>query len=145
MIQTYKSFRQLEQKKQNISPVKQRILQFVEQLNISKRQFYENTSISRGTLDNYSGITEETLAKLFAKYKNINPIWLFTGNGDMLLNEEKHHLQSNIVLEPQEEYIRCKHCIDKERIISNQAERIEELKDTISILKDNCSAKRNLA
>ena len=46
---------------QNISPIKQRILQFVANLGISKREFYSLTGISRGTLESKTGITEDTL------------------------------------------------------------------------------------
>ena len=53
---------------QNISPIKQRILQFVANLGISKREFYSLTGISRGTLESKTGITEDTLTKLFTTY-----------------------------------------------------------------------------
>ena len=68
---------------QNISPIKQRILQFIEALNVSKRQFYEETGISRGTLESNTGITENIMAKILAKYQNISPLWLLTGKGPM--------------------------------------------------------------
>lgn len=84
------------------SPIKQRILQFVDSLGISKRDFYSKTGISRGTLENNAGITEDTITKLFAVYKNINPFWLINGEGEMVknatttpltINEEIHRLQ----------------------------------------------------
>ena len=53
---------------QNISPIKQRILQFVANLGISKREFYSLTGISRGTLESKTGITEDTLTKLIPTY-----------------------------------------------------------------------------
>lgn len=85
--QSYKSFRHLQEKRQIISPVKQRILSFVDFIGISKRKFYEATGISRGTLDNKSSINEDTLAKLIATYDQLNIEWLFTGKGEMLINE----------------------------------------------------------
>jgi len=75
----------VQQKEQKISPFKQRILQYVEYLGISKREFYAQTGISRGTLDNHTGLTEETLAKIFATYKNISATWLLHGTGEMLI------------------------------------------------------------
>lgn len=68
---------------QNISPIKQRILYFVGNLGISKREFYEKTGISRGTLESKTGITEDTITKFFAAYPEINPIWLLTGRGEI--------------------------------------------------------------
>ncbi len=74
----------MQQELQNISPIKQRILQFLESLNISKRKFYEFTGISRGTLESYTGITEETLAKFIAAYPMVNQEWLIRGIGMMV-------------------------------------------------------------
>jgi SOS-response transcriptional repressor LexA len=69
---------------QNISPIKQRILLFADTLGISKRKFYENIGVSRGTLESTSGITEDVMAKFIAKYSEINLSWLLVGEGEML-------------------------------------------------------------
>lgn len=73
----------MQEKIQKISPVKQRILHFVDTLGISKRDFYAKTGISRGTLESKTGITEETITKLFAIYPNIDSAWLLTGQEDV--------------------------------------------------------------
>ncbi|MFR4039085.1 MAG: hypothetical protein ACLTZT_15970, partial [Butyricimonas faecalis] len=73
---------------QNISPIKQRILQFVANLGISKREFYSLTGISRGTLESKTGITEDTLTKLFTTYPNLSPIWIFTGKGEKFQSQQ---------------------------------------------------------
>lgn len=80
----------MHEKIQKFSPIKKRILQFVDYLNISKREFYAKTGISRGTLDNNSGITEDILTKIFANYSEISPLWLITGEGSMLISEIFH-------------------------------------------------------
>ncbi len=74
---------------QNISPIKQRILQYVDSLGISKRDFYAKTGISRGTLESNTGITEDTVAKFIAIYENINLEWLFAGRGEMFKIESE--------------------------------------------------------
>lgn len=74
----------MQKKRQNISPIKERILQFVETLNVSKRDFYSQIGVSRGTLEANTGITEDIVAKFIAKYPGISPDWLLTGNGPML-------------------------------------------------------------
>ena len=81
----------MHEKIQKFSPIKKRILQFVDYLNISKREFYAKTGISRGTLDNNSGITEDILTKIFANFSEISPLWLITGEGSMLISEKIHH------------------------------------------------------
>lgn len=74
----------MQEKIQKLSPIKQRILKLIDCLGISKREFYAKTGISRGTLESNTGITEETMTKVFAIYRNINPEWLLTGKGEMM-------------------------------------------------------------
>ncbi|HOU69694.1 MAG TPA: S24 family peptidase [Paludibacteraceae bacterium] len=79
----------MQEKEQKISPIKQRILQFADSLRISKREFYANIDVSRGTLESKTGITEDVVAKFIAKYPQISPSWLLTGEGSMLKSEIK--------------------------------------------------------
>jgi len=72
----------VQEKEQKISPIKQRILHFVANLGISKREFYARTGISRGTLESNTGITEDILAKFIATYPEVNIQWLLTGDGE---------------------------------------------------------------
>lgn len=72
---------------QKISPIKERILKFTDTLDISKREFYKKTGISRGTLESSTGITEETLAKFIATFKELSLEWILTGEGPMLRSD----------------------------------------------------------
>ena len=72
----------MQEKEQKISPIKQRILKFVESLGISKREFYAKIGVSRGTLESKTGITEDVLAKFIATYPNVSVEWLLTGDGN---------------------------------------------------------------
>jgi len=67
------------QKEQNISTVKQRILQFVNDSGMTHREFYLKSGVSRGTLTNKTGISEETLAKIFATFPSLNKNWVING------------------------------------------------------------------
>lgn len=73
---------------QKISPIKQRVLQFADTLGISKRDFYINIGVSRGTLESNTGITEDVVAKFIATYPDINTDWLITGRGAMFFSDE---------------------------------------------------------
>lgn len=84
----------MQEKKQNISPIKNRILEFIATIGISKREFYEKTGISRGTLESNTSITENIITKFFATYKNVNPIWILTGEGTMSGVLKSHTLSS---------------------------------------------------
>lgn len=74
----------MQEKEQKNSPIKQRILQFADNLGISKRKFYEEIGVSRGTLEAKTGITEDVLAKFITTYPQVNIHWLMTGKGEML-------------------------------------------------------------
>lgn len=93
----------MQEKVQKISPTKQRILQFVDTLGISKRDFYAATGISRGTLESSTGITEDTIAKVFATYPDLSPMWVVLGKGEMLNNQNPGEKSCNLNCNPTEE------------------------------------------
>jgi hypothetical protein len=65
------------------SHIKANILQYIELLGISKYNFYKKTGITRGILDQDTGISEENIAKFLAYFNNINIEWLILGKGSM--------------------------------------------------------------
>ena len=73
----------MQEKEQKISPIKERILQFVDTLGISKRDFYKIIDVSRDTLESKTGITEDVLAKFIAKSPEVNLNWLISCVGQM--------------------------------------------------------------
>lgn len=80
----------MQEKKQNISPIKQRILEFAERVTNSKREFYSKTGISRGTLESHTGITEDTITKFFATYPEADPLFILTESikADKTMNQD---------------------------------------------------------
>ena len=64
--------------------MKERILQFIENKQITKSKFYSVTGLSNGILDKKSGLTMDTVEKIYSKYPEINLEWLLTGEGEML-------------------------------------------------------------
>lgn len=90
----------MQEEVQKISPTKQRILQFVDTLGISKRDFYAATGISRGTLESSTGITEDTIAKVFATYPDLSPMWVVLGKGEMLNNQNPGEKSCNLNCNP---------------------------------------------
>jgi len=112
-------------------------LQFVDTLEISKRDFYDKTGISRGTLESQTGITEETLTKFFATYSNINPIWILTGEGSM---EKLKDFE--VLMDPEVKYQVKNEAYNniisrKEEKVNKLTERIERLKSEITTLKNH--------
>lgn len=64
-------------------------MQFAREHCGSKREFYDQTGISRGTIESKTGITEDTLVKFFATYKNVNPLYIITGEGSLFKEKSK--------------------------------------------------------
>lgn len=74
---------------QQISPIKEKILQYIDLKGISKYKFYQDSGITRGVLDKESGISEDNIAKFIAYDQTINLEWLFTGKGEMFKTKNK--------------------------------------------------------
>lgn len=105
----------MQEKIQINSPLKQRILQFIDYLNISKRDFYSITGVSRGTFENSTGITEGTLAKVFANYPDLNKEWVLDGKGEMLIKNT-----NNVIDETKAIYIKKLPLISVDCIVESE-------------------------
>lgn len=69
------------------SIIKQNILHYIDSVNITKYSFYKKTGITRGILDQDTGISEDNIAKFIAYFPEINTEWLLTGIGNMIKND----------------------------------------------------------
>lgn len=74
---------------------KDRIILFLQKQGMSKNKFYIKTGIANGTLDKKSGITGETISKIYAAFPDLNLEWLIAGEGDML--KSKFQLYDNLL------------------------------------------------
>lgn len=79
---------------QEKSLIKQNILLYLEFKNVSKYRFYKDSGITRGVLDQNTGMSEENTAKFLAYAPDCNPTWLLTGNGEMLLSNNNGSIKS---------------------------------------------------
>lgn len=81
------------------SPIKQRILEFARRQGLTKRELYERTGISRGTLESPSGITEDILMKFMIEFPQVSVAWLIEGEGSMMRTERaERHMQDRVRL-----------------------------------------------
>lgn len=140
---------------QEKSPIKQRILQFIEYEGITQYEVYKNTGITRGILTQNNGISEENLSRFLEYYHEISINWLLTGEGSMLIGEKIHRDTDNISAADPEpanyhnstpgEMI-TRHDADLEALRSKieMLERIIESKDeTISALQERIDSQRH--
>lgn len=71
------------------STIKENILQFLDLHGITMYDFYKKTGVSNGVLSQKTGMSEENIMRFLSYYKKVNPIWLLTGEGPMLLPDRK--------------------------------------------------------
>lgn len=81
-------------------PTKQRMIDFLVELDTNANQFGEkfiNLGYikSKNYLNQPSGMTLDIISKIAFEYPMLNMNWLLTGNGSMLLSEEKENLVEN--------------------------------------------------
>lgn len=74
----------MQEIKQEKSPIKQRILQYLERKGISRYVFYKESGVSRGILSQDNGLTEDNLTRFLAYSPDVNTEWLILGKGSML-------------------------------------------------------------
>ncbi|MEH0007588.1 MAG: hypothetical protein V6Z82_02565, partial [Flavobacteriales bacterium] len=75
----------MQEKPIKFSPVKDRILQVIDLKGDNPNKFYVKSGVTRGVLTQKNGISEKNIARILDTYHNINPAWLLTGKGEMLL------------------------------------------------------------
>ncbi|MDE5421742.1 hypothetical protein L3073_05945 [Ancylomarina sp. DW003] len=118
----------MQEKGQNIAPIKGRILQYIDYKKIKKSYFLEKTTISASNFKS-SGLKSEIggdkMALILSKFPDINAKWLLTGNGEMLLSEDDKIISG---LEKTQE---CKKCEVLEKEIQHLQEIIESKNETI--------------
>lgn len=105
---------------------------------IRPTRFEKENGLSNGyfsiTLRRKADIGSSIIETIINNCRDLNLDWLVTGKGSMLNDGEP----IIVAEEPNHDYKNkssCAICEEKEKVIANQAERIQELKETISILK----------
>lgn len=74
-----------------IATSKERLVKYLDFKGIGKKEFYETTGIKRGFLDTNklkSSFSETFLTIIFENYEDLNKIWLITGEGNMIIEED---------------------------------------------------------
>lgn len=66
---------------------KQRLLQYIEYLGISKSQFYKKTGLSNGYLDKNPNVNSSKIEIIGAAFPALNLNWVISGEGPMIRQE----------------------------------------------------------
>lgn len=79
----------MKENAQEKSPIKQKILLYLDFKGVTPYEFYKISGVTRGILTQSNGINEDNLAKFLAYAQDINPGWLLTGEGPMIRETPK--------------------------------------------------------
>lgn len=135
----------MQEKRQEKSPIKRKILIYLEQKGVSPYEFYKKSGVTRGVLSQDNGISEDNLARFLAYAKDVSLQWLIKGIGDMYeqnfypVTQIKRELDNRI----ENENNRTQSVVDsfinalaaKDEMLRQQAEEIGRLKAEIDQLK----------
>lgn len=84
-----------------------RILKIIELKGVTKNKFYVETGLSNGFLDKVKDVGASKVEQILNTYPDINPIWLITGSGHILVDHQNSNnsLPIDIINEANNSYI----------------------------------------
>ena len=77
--------------------IKQRILEFLNHLNIGQSAFEKKVGVGNGYVNNIKkSIGSDVIHKILTIYPELDTEWLVTGNGEMLKNINREDTNNNV-------------------------------------------------
>jgi|GEM_PF-670002 len=105
--------------------IQERILQLLEKKEVTPYKFCKDLGFSMGYLDKRGAIGTDKYLKIIKYFPEISPMWLLSGEGDMLKSELNEQKFSN----------NDKYTASLEKINALQEDKIANLEKTIKELK----------
>lgn len=113
--------------------VKQRLIVFIEYKKISINKFLKAVNLSGSYIRSMkNSIQPDKLSRIIAKFPDLNPGWLMTGEGEMLRESSSSREDS----EPLEATNHAQILADKDKIIALLEDKITYLEEKITHLED---------
>lgn len=83
----------MQENKQEKSLIKQNILLYLANKGVTPYEFYKVSGVTRGVLAQNNGISEENISRFLVYAPDVNPSWLVTGRGDMLIDTQDFSIE----------------------------------------------------
>ena len=136
----------MQEKSENITRIKQKILYFIDTQSIKKEDFYKKVGIDGANFRGKnlkSELSADKLVNILRKYSEISPDWLLLDKGEMLRSESDEGPDgsgSATEIELLRAAIR-----DKETIIESQNKNIELLEEKVEFLEERLAHCEDMA
>ena len=136
----------MQEKSENITRSKQKILYFIDTQSIKKEDFYKKVGIDGANFRGKnlkSELSADKLVNILRKYSEISPDWLLLDKGEMLRSESDEGPDgsgSATEIELLRAAIR-----DKETIIESQNKNIELLEEKVEFLEERLAHCEDMA
>lgn len=84
--------------------IKERMLEFIERMNLTKKDFELASGLSNGYLNNCKGnVGAAKLEGILSAYPQLNRAWLLTGEGEMLITDTAPRIEEASIVRADEE------------------------------------------
>lgn len=93
----------MQENKQEKSLIKQNILLYLANKGVTPYEFYKVSGVTRGVLAQNNGISEENISRFLAYAPDVNPSWLVTGRGEMLIDKQDFSIEQENIKKNKEE------------------------------------------
>lgn len=136
----------MQEKSENITRIKQKILYFIDTQSIKKEDFYKKVGIDGANFRGKnlkSELSADKIVNILRKYSEISPDWLLLDKGEMLRSESDEGPDgsgSATEIELLRAAIR-----DKETIIESQNKNIELLEEKVEFLEERLAHCEDMA
>ena len=75
-------------------------MQYLQEKSITLYEFYKKSGVTRGVLTQNNGITEDNLVRFLTYAPDVNPDWLLTGRGSMLVSGTNPIRPEDVLTDP---------------------------------------------
>lgn len=114
------------------SPIKGRVIEYIDYLGITKEYFYETTGLHASNFKGKGGLSElggDKIAKILTVFNKLSSKWLLTGEGPIEDDAETAPNHDNLQPGP------CQQCEQRERTIISQEKTIRLLEEKIDSIQ----------
>ena len=115
--------------------INNRVREFIKKKNISFREFADKTGMSESNVRLSKNYGSDKLERIIKAFPELNIIWLITGEGEMIINNEKQKNSADFISEPYPSYTQNTELIECQKRVIELQDEIRKLEKELFELK----------